>query len=68
MPFYIEDTIKEWEMLLGGSTPRDAAYFDKNKGVKAIIGIVIERSEYLIAFIYSIVVITFKILFANKAI
>lgn len=36
MPFYIEDTIKEWEMLLGGSTPRDVSYFYKNKGVEVI--------------------------------
>jgi NADPH-dependent 2,4-dienoyl-CoA reductase/sulfur reductase-like enzyme/rhodanese-related sulfurtransferase len=32
MPYYIEDTIKDYNQLLGGSTIRDPEYFDKNKG------------------------------------
>jgi NADPH-dependent 2,4-dienoyl-CoA reductase/sulfur reductase-like enzyme/rhodanese-related sulfurtransferase len=32
MPFYIEDVIKEFDLLLGGATIRDAAYFEKRRG------------------------------------
>jgi NADPH-dependent 2,4-dienoyl-CoA reductase/sulfur reductase-like enzyme/rhodanese-related sulfurtransferase len=37
LPYYIEDVIKEWNMLIGGETPRDVAYFEKNKGFKVFI-------------------------------
>lgn len=32
MPYYIEDIIKEYNQLLGGSNIRDPEYFRKNKG------------------------------------
>ena len=32
MPYYIEDIIKEYNQLLGGSTIRDAEYFKTHKG------------------------------------
>jgi NADPH-dependent 2,4-dienoyl-CoA reductase/sulfur reductase-like enzyme/rhodanese-related sulfurtransferase len=32
MPYYIEDIIKDYDELLGGSTIRDAEYFKENKG------------------------------------
>ena len=31
MPFYIEDVIKEWSELLGGASPREAAYWTTPK-------------------------------------
>jgi NADPH-dependent 2,4-dienoyl-CoA reductase/sulfur reductase-like enzyme/rhodanese-related sulfurtransferase len=40
MPFYIEDVIKEWSSLLGGSTIRDAEYFQANMGFT-----VLDRTE-----------------------
>jgi len=40
MPFYIEDVIKEWSSLLGGSTVRDAEYFHANMGFT-----VLDRTE-----------------------
>jgi NADPH-dependent 2,4-dienoyl-CoA reductase/sulfur reductase-like enzyme/rhodanese-related sulfurtransferase len=43
MPFFIEDTIKDWNTLLGGSNPRDATYFEKNKGVKIIDNAKVEK-------------------------
>jgi NADPH-dependent 2,4-dienoyl-CoA reductase/sulfur reductase-like enzyme/rhodanese-related sulfurtransferase len=40
MPYYIEDIIKDYDELLGGSTIRDAEYFKENKGF-----IVLDRTE-----------------------
>jgi NADPH-dependent 2,4-dienoyl-CoA reductase/sulfur reductase-like enzyme/rhodanese-related sulfurtransferase len=42
MPYYIEDTIKEFNDLLGGDTIRDAEYFKENKGFN-----VLDRTEAL---------------------
>ena len=36
MPFYIEDVIEEWSDLLGGASPRDAAFFKKSKNIDVL--------------------------------
>ena len=36
MPFYIEDVIEEWSELLGGETPRDAAFFKQSKNIDVL--------------------------------
>jgi NADPH-dependent 2,4-dienoyl-CoA reductase/sulfur reductase-like enzyme/rhodanese-related sulfurtransferase len=36
MPFYIEDVIEEWSELLGGDTPRDAAFFKQSKNIDVL--------------------------------
>ena len=36
MPFYIEDVIEEWDELLGGETPRDAAFFKQSKNIDVL--------------------------------
>jgi NADPH-dependent 2,4-dienoyl-CoA reductase/sulfur reductase-like enzyme len=36
MPYYIEDIVKDYDALLGGSTIRNAEYFRENKGFKVL--------------------------------
>jgi NADPH-dependent 2,4-dienoyl-CoA reductase/sulfur reductase-like enzyme/rhodanese-related sulfurtransferase len=36
MPFYIEDVIEEWSELLGGASPRDAAFFKQSKNIDVL--------------------------------
>ena len=36
MPFYIEDVIEEWDELLGGESPRDAAFFKQSKNIDVL--------------------------------
>ena len=36
MHFYIEDVIEEWDELLGGETPRDAAFFKQSKNIDVL--------------------------------